>query len=420
MTQASDHASGPGGEPGALRQLLPYWRVTLAAFLGWFLDAFDQVVLLLALPDIGKSLGASLTGMGLVITAQSIGRLIGNTSWGWLADRYGRKLTFMIGVIWFAVFSGVSGLAWSYTAMVVIQLLFGIGFGGEWTASASLLMESVPPKTRPMASAIMMSGYEFGFFAAAGAQALILPHYGWRVLFFIDIVPALLAIFIRIGVPESPVWLRMREKSRQAPTAAPRPKFRFGPAAIQALLFMLFLQFQNAAIYSFYPSFLRDVHGFTPAMVFPAVAAYCLGSIVGKPVCGWAATRFGGRITLVVYLVLTVLDIVPFLSGGSTGVLLAAACGMGFFGNSVFALVPHYLSQRFRSENRSFGMGISYAVASLGQGVASFVVPWGGGMIGLARSIELCVVGGSVLVALVAARQPAVLPGAHMEGDPEP
>ncbi len=404
-----------------LRDLAPFWRVTLAAFLGWFLDAFDQVVLLLALPDIGKSLHVSLVAMGLVITSQSVGRILGNTGWGWLADRYGRKLTFMIGVIWFAVFSGFSGLAWSYAAMVVIQFLFGIGFGGEWTASAALLIESVPPRSRALASAIMMSGYEFGFFAAAAAQAVILPHYGWRVLFFMGIAPAILAIFIRVGVAESPVWLRMRAEKAQAANrpaeVAPRPRFRLEAAARQALLFMCFLLFQNAAIYSFYPTLLREVHGFTPSMVFPAIAAYCLGSIVGKPVCGWSASRFGERRTLLVYLLLTVLDVVPFASGGSMPVLLAASLFMGFFGNSVFALVPHFLAQRFPSDVRSFGMGLGYAVASAGQGVASFLVPWAGGVVGLARSIELCVLGGSVITALVAAREPAHLPGARMEGD---
>ncbi len=403
-----------------LQLLMPYWRVTLAAFLGWFLDAFDQVVLLLALPDIGRSLHASLTAMGLVIAAQSVGRVLGNTGWGWLADRYGRKLTFMIGIVWCAVFSGLSGLAWSYAAMVAIQLLFGIGFGGEWTASATLLMESVPARARPLASAIMMSGYEVGFFAAAAAQAVILPRYGWRILFFIGILPALLAIFIRIGVPESPVWLKLRrDMASGAATSQKREPawFRLTPAALQALAFMAFMQFQNAAIYSFYPTLLRTVHGFTPESVFPAVAAYCIGSMIGKPLCGWAASRFGERTTLFVYLVITVLAIVPFAGGTAPWMLLGAAFVMGMFGNSVFALVPHYLAQRFPSQSRSLGMGVSYAFAAGGQGIAGFVVPWGGGIVGLARAMEVCVIAGSLVVGLVAARQPAELPGAHMEGD---
>ncbi len=425
MTQdaAPELKAAPDHEANPLHLLRPYWQVTLAAFLGWFLDAFDQVVLLLALPDIGKSLGVGLTAMGLVITAQSVGRMIGNTGWGWLADRYGRKLTFMVGVIWFAMFSGLSGLAWSYAAMVGIQFLFGIGFGGEWTASAALLMESVPRRARPLASAIMMSGYEFGFFAAAAAQAVILPHYGWRVLFFIGIIPAVLAIFIRIGVPESPVWLKMRAAAApgrgMAPVDAPpaRPRFRLGVAAVQALAFMAFLQFQNAAICSFYPTLLRTVHGFMPSGVFPAVAAYCVGSMIGKPICGWATMRFGERKTLLVYLAVTIIDIIPFASGDSVGVLLAASFVIGLSGNSLFALVPYYLSQRFPSDTRSFGMGLSYALASAGQGVAGFLVPWVGGVIGLARAMELCTVASSLVVGAIAAGQPAVLPGTRMEGD---
>jgi len=427
LQRGRQSASGRADTPFAL--LKPHWRVTLAAFLGWFLDAFDQVVLLLALPDIGRSLHASLTAMGLVITAQSIGRMLGNTGWGWLADRYGRKLTFMIGVLWFAVFSGLSGLAWSYAAMVVIQLLFGIGFGGEWTASAALLMESVPAKARPLASAIMMAGYEVGFFAAAAAQALILPHYGWRVLFFIGIAPAVLAIFVRVGVGESPVWLKAQADAAAganaggaargaARPAAPRPRFVITAAAVQALIFMAFLQFQNGAIYSFYPSLLRTVHGFTPTQVFPAVAAYCVGSMLGKPLCGWLASRYGERRVLLSYLVITVLAIVPFASGPSMSMLLAGSFLEGMFGNSVFALVPHFLAQRFSSANRSFGMGLSYALASGGQAVAGFLIPWGGNVVGLARSIEIGVIAGSAVVALVAAREPKELPGAHMEGDP--
>ena len=399
-----------GRSPFAL--LRPHWRLVLACWLGWFLDAFDQVVLILVLPEIGKHFGVSLTAMGLVITVQSVGRIAGNIGWGWLADRYGRKLTFMIGVIWFAAFSGLSGLAWSYTALLAIQLLFGIGFGGEWTASAALLMETVPVRARAVASSMMMAGYEFGFFAAAGAQALLLPTFGWRSLFFIGVIPALLAIFIRVGISESPVWLRLQEERRHHPERhAARPRFRMDLAAWQACIFMLVLQFQNAAIYNFYPALLKTVHHDGPDGVFAAVAAYAIGSILGKPACGALATRIGHRATLMIYLVITVADIVPFVASQHALVLLAASFVMGAFGNSVFALVPHYLSLRFGSAVRSFGMGLAYALAAAGQGIAGYVVPATGRGIGLGHAMELFVIGGSVAVALVAVRRPAHLPG---------
>ena len=402
----------------AFQLLRPYWRVTLAAFLGWFLDAFDQVALLLCLPDIGKDLGVSLTAMGIIITAQSVGRVVGNTGWGWLSDRYGRKLTFMIGVIWFAVFSGATAMTWTYLAMLVVQFMFGIGFGGEWTASAALLMESVPPRARSLASSLMMSGYECGFFAAAAAQAIILPIWGWRALFLIGVVPALLAIFIRRGVPESPVWLKLQSMPKQQ---VQRRKFgfRLDGAALQALIFMAFVQFQNAAMYSFYPTFLRSDRHMSPADVFPFIAAYCIGSLLGKPLCGVLASRLGDRMVFMLYFALTALGIWPFISAHNMTVMLAGAFGVGMFGNSIFALIPHYLSQRFPSETRSLGMGTSYAVAALGQGVAGFLVPMLGVIYGLPAAIIGSVLVGTVLVAGIVAYRPAVLPGAKMEGEEE-
>ncbi len=411
-----------GAQESPLALLRPHWRLVLAAFLGWFLDAFDQVALLLVLPDIGKHFGVSLTAMGLVITAQSLGRVGGNIGWGWLADRYGRKLTFMAGVIWFAAFSGLSGLAWSYTALLVIQLLFGIGFGGEWTASAALLMESVPEKARSAASSLMMAGYEFGFFAAAGAQALLLPSFGWRSLFLVGVAPALLAIFIRRGIAESPVWLRTQAERTQAERGTPgrpsaRPRFRMDGAAWQACAFMLALQFQTAAIYSFYPALLRSEHGYSPDGVFAAVALYSAGSIGGKLLCGFAAGRLGDRPVILSCLAITVAAVVPFAASQGAALLLGAAFVMGASSSGVFALVPHYLSLRFSNAVRSFGMGLAYALAACGQGVATYVVPAAGNGMGLPHAIELFVALSSAAVAVIALRQPADLPGRDMENE---
>ena len=359
--------------------------------------------------------------MGLVIAAQSVGRVLGNTGWGWLADRYGRKLTFMIGVIWFAVFSGLSGLAWSYTALLVIQLLFGMGFGGEWTASAALLMETVPERSRAAASSLMMMGYEFGFFAASGVQALLLPTLGWRAMFLIGVVPALLAIFIRVGISESPVWLaRQASRTRTgAPEGAPkRGRLLLGFATVQACAFMLLVQFDTASIYSFYPTVLKTTHHFGPTFVFYAIATYSIGSIGGKLLGGWLSTRFGQRATLMLYLAITVAFIVPFVSGSSTAVLLGSAFLVGGASSGMFALVPDYLAIRFSSDVRSFGMGVAYAVAAFGAAISGYVVPALGHAAGLETAIAALAIGASILVAAIVAREPAELPGLHMRGAP--
>ena len=400
-----------------LSLLRPHWRLVFACFLGWFLDAFDQVILILLLPEIGHHFGVGLTAMGLVITAQSIGRIFGNIGWGWLADRYGRKLTFMAGVVWFAAFSGLSGLAWSYTALVVIQLMFGIGFGGEWTASAALLMETVPERAKSVASSLMMAGYEFGFFAAAGTQAVLLPRFGWRALFLVGLLPALLAIFIRIGIEESPVWLRtQQERGRSAAGGRPvrQGTVPWSLPTIQACAFMLALQFQTASLYAFYPTLLKTVHHYSPSGVFAAIALYSTGSILGKLLTGALATRFGDRPTILGCLAVTLALLGPFVAGGTTAVLLAAAFAIGGSSSGVFAMVPHYLSLRFANPVRSFGMGLAYAVAAGAQGVATYVVPATGHAVGLAHAIELFVVASTLAVAAVAVREPAALPGEDM------
>ncbi len=401
-----------------LALLRPHWRLVAACFLGWFLDAFDQVALILVLPQIGAHFGVSLTAMGFVITAQSIGRIFGNIGWGWLADRYGRKLTFMIGVIWFAAFSGLTGLAWSYAALVVIQLLFGIGFGGEWTASAALLMESVPAKSRELASSLMMAGYEFGFFAAAAMQALLVPMFGWRSLFFVGVAPALLAIFIRVGIAESPVWLRMRAEQDAQPSDArvPKPRFRMNAAAWQACVFMAVLQFQTASVYDFYPTLLKTVHGFGPNGIFGAIAAYSIGSILGKLTSGFVASRHGDRATILGLLAITLVGIVPFVIAASVPTVLVTAFIVGGSSSGVFALVPHYLSVRFADAVRSFGMGLAYAVAALSQGVATTALPEVGRGTGLATAIAAFVALATIATAIVAFREPRDLPGRDMQG----
>ena len=407
-------------EDTPLALLRPHWRLVLASFLGWFLDAFDQVALILVLPEIGKHFGVSLTAMGLVITAQSVGRIFGNIGWGWLADRYGRKLTFMASVIWFAAFSGLSGLAWSYAALLVIQLFFGVGFGGEWTASAALLMESVPDRARSTASSLMMAGYECGFFAAAGVEALIVPYYGWRALFIVGIAPALLVIFIRVGVAESPVWLRTQAQRAERlgrgmarGTAAP-PRFSMDLAAWQACGFMAALQFLTASVYAFYPTLLKTVHGFDPHNVFAAIAAYSIGSICGKLLAGRLAARIGDRPTILGCLLVTSLGIVPFASVSALPLVVVTAFIVGGSSSGLFALVPYYLSRRFANVVRSFGMGLAYAVAAGAQAIATYVLPLTGRGIGLAAAIEIFVLGSAVAAAVIVFRQPRELPGRDM------
>ncbi len=400
-------AYGPGGVPLAESDasvpaiLRAHWRVVFAASMGWFLDAFDVTVFTFLITRLGADFGASLPAMGLVLSGTSWSKMVGHVVFGRLADRLGRKLPFMLGVLWFSVCSGLSGLAWSYGSLLVFRVLFGIGYGGEWSAGAALLMESLPARARSVASGIMMSGYEVGLLLAAACYALIYPIWGWRVMFFLGVLPALLALFVRIGVPESPVWTQRRAEART------RTPFRVSKSAVQGWLFMFVLQAHG--IFALYPTLLTAVRHFSPGRVFPFVAVYSVASIIGKPLIGALAARFGQTRVIIIYLVLSVPAVILSTQATETTLMVLGPILLALFENSLFGLVPVYLSRRFPAEHRSLGMGIGYAAAGAGAALSAWLVTAAAARYGLADAMMVTGLGGAAITAAIAAYRPPAL-----------
>ena len=178
----------------------------LAGFLGWTLDAFDFFLVVFALTAIAKEFGVSDPAVALSITLTLAFRPLGAFVFGLLADRYGRRLPLMIDLVFYSVVEVLSGLAPSYASFLVLRALFGIGMGGEWGVGASLAMEKAPSRLRGMLSGLLQEGYAVGYLLAALCYLLVFPRFGWRPMFFIGGLPALLALFVRARVQESEVW----------------------------------------------------------------------------------------------------------------------------------------------------------------------------------------------------------------------
>ncbi|MGB6484233.1 MAG: MFS transporter, partial [Candidatus Acidiferrales bacterium] len=177
-----------------------------ACFFGWTLDAFDFFVLTFVLAPVAKDFHKSIPEITLAITASLATRPVGALVFGLLADRYGRRLPLMLDVLFYSAIEVLSGFAPSYSAFIALRLLYGIGMGGEWGVGASLALESVPAKWRGIFSGLLQEGYAFGYLLAAVAYWLVFPHFGWRAMFFIGGLPALLTLFIRFKVKESEAW----------------------------------------------------------------------------------------------------------------------------------------------------------------------------------------------------------------------
>lgn len=373
------------------------WRILLAACAGWGLDAFDFTLLLFLIPHLGNDVfHVPLTQMALVVTATGLAKVLGTIGWGKLADKYGRKLPFMLAILWFSVFAGLSGMAWSYSSFLILRILFGMGFGGEWSASAALLMESVAAKSRGIAAGIMMAGYEVGYFVSALCFFKLHPLIGWRWMFALGVLPALLTIFVRVGVKESPSWkasVAMRTKA---------PKLRITPAVIQGWAFMACVNFMLWAIFALYPTFLITARHLSPGGVFPFVATYSIASIIGKPLAGYFVQRFGERPVLLTYLLLTIPSTLLYTLIDAPWAMAAGAVLMGLVANSVFGIVPAYLARRFPAHTRGIGVGIGYAMTALSVGapyvIASFKEAWG-----LPVAMSVFIIAGAVLSAIISA-----------------
>src|SRR5467141_1333417 len=183
-----------------------------AGFLGWMLDAFDFFLVVMTLTAIAKEFHKPDHAIALSITVTLAFRPVGAFIFGLLADRYGRRLPLMLDLVFYSIVEVLTAFAPNYATFMVLRALFGIGMGGEWGVGASLAMEKVPARLRGVLSGLLQEGYAAGYLLAALCYLFVFPRWGWRPLFFIGGLPALLALFVRFKVKESEVWKRTRHK----------------------------------------------------------------------------------------------------------------------------------------------------------------------------------------------------------------
>src|SRR3954468_8525257 len=182
----------------------------IACFLGWTLDAFDFFLLPFTLSAVAREFGQTIPNVTWGITLTLLMRPVGAFIFGLMGDRWGRRIPLMIDIIFYSLMELLTAFSPTFTVFLILRALFGIGMGGEWGLGASLAMESLPAKARGLFSGLLQQGYAFGLLLAALVYQLVFPSFGWRGLFIAGALPALLVIYIRARVPESPVWQRNR------------------------------------------------------------------------------------------------------------------------------------------------------------------------------------------------------------------
>src|SRR5213078_3295575 len=259
-------------------QIKDNWYAVLASTIGWTLDSFDYFVVVMVLTEIAKEFHRTNAEVALTITLTLAMRPVGAFLFGLMADKYGRRLPLMIDVVAFSALSIASGLAPNFTSFVIIRVLFGVAMGGEWGAGASLVMEKVAPKWRGLLSGVLQQGYTTGNLLASLAYFLIVPHCGWRALFFVGGAPALLALFIRSKVKESEVWERTHRNEWSGLWGTIRSNLW---VFIYLVIFLTFMGFCGHGTQDMYPTFLKTQRGFSAGGAAVMTMIANLGALVG-------------------------------------------------------------------------------------------------------------------------------------------
>jgi MFS transporter, SHS family, lactate transporter len=334
----------------------------LASFLGWTLDAFDFFLMVFVLGAIAREFGVERKSVALAITLTLAARPAGALVFGLLADRFGRRRVLMIDILLFSILELASAFAPSLVALFVLRAAFGFAMGGEWGIGASLTMETIPARARGAASGVIQEGYACGYLLAAVVYGVLFQYIGWRGMFAVGVVPALLVLYIRRNVEESPVWERMRTRPRRSIGVILRGRWSL---LVYVVVLMTAFNFFSHGTQDLYPTFLQEQHKFDPHTVSVIAIIANIGAIMGGIFFGALSQRIGRRRAIVIAAALS-LPIIPLWAFGSGAILLAVgAFLMQISVQGAWGVVPVHLNELSPDEVRGTFPAFAYQLGNL-------------------------------------------------------
>jgi MFS family permease len=356
----------------------------VAGGLGWMLDAMDVMLYSMVLANLLGAFGMSKQTGGLLTSLTLAASAVGGVLFGFVADRIGRTRSLMISILVYSLASGVSGLSTGVLMLAICRVILGLGMGGEWSTGAALVAETWPAEHRAKALGLMQSSWAVGEMLAAGVAGAILPHFGWRAVFFFGVLPALVCYWILRKVPESEIWReRGTASSEQSrPDTSPvakqnpfavlnRPDIR-GPAIIATLMNACSM-FGYWGLFTWIPAFLslpvaQGGRGLDLMKTTTWLVLMGIGKWFGYALFGFAADSAGRKIAYAGYLILAAL-LVPIYGAAHTSMaLLILGVPVAFFGTGFFSGFGAIAAELFPTEIRATAMGLSY---NLGRGFSA-------------------------------------------------
>jgi MFS family permease len=352
-------------------------RALLAASLGWMLDAFDVMIYALVLASLMGDLGLSKATAGLLGSLTLVASALGGAVFGVVADRYGRTRALMSSILVYSVFTAACGLAQTLAQLAVFRFLLGLGMGGEWASGAALVSETWPDRDRGKAMGVMQSAWAVGYAAAALVTAVVLPRFGWRAVFFVGLLPALVTFWVRRRVEEPALWRRSAAQARPSLARVFEPPFL--GVTIALTLMNACTMFAYWGFNLWVPAYFalpvdRGGVGLSAARMSALVALMQVGTWLGYIAFGFASDAFGRKRTYVTYLVAAAGLLGLFTLTRSVPVLIVLGPVTAFFGAGYFSGFGAVSAELFPTAIRASAQGLTYNAGRLASAVAPFLV----------------------------------------------
>lgn len=374
------------------------WKIMWASIIGYAMDGLDVLILSFAMAAIVSEFGLTLGEGGMIATYTLIGTVLGGYIFGIFADWWGRVHTFSLTIIIFSIFTGACAFADNAVHLDILRFLAGLGLGGEYGIGMTLVSETWPGAKRARATAGVAMGWQAGAVLAAILAAVVLPDYGWRGLFLVGVLPALLAAWARHGIKEPPMWVKRKEmkKALQARKDAGEKltaeeeeqlteakKFPLAhlfadkKTTITTIALTIMTSVQNFGYYGimvWLPMILLKEHDLTTKSMSGWMIVTVIGMIAGIFVFGWLCDRLGRKKPYLLFYVCAAAMVYIYVNLGTPIALLFGGAFLGFFCNGMMAGYGTLLSENYTTDARSTAQNFIFNTGRAVGGFAPVII----------------------------------------------
>jgi MFS family permease len=340
-------------------------RALLAACLGWMLDSMDVMLYALVLGQVQRAMRLSAAMSGAMMSATLLSAAVGGIGFGWFADRFGRARALTTSMLVYSIATALCGLTTTPSELMLCRIILGLGMGGEWASGAALVAEVWPAEHRAKALALVQSSWAIGYALGAAVVALVLPHFGWRAVFFAGIVPALITLWIQRSVREPEAWRRETRVER------PQTRRLFRGALGYSILICASMNaaalFAYWGLFTWMPRFLsapiaEGGRGLSIAQTSAVTIVMQVGTFFGYILFGYIADLYNRKYTYISFLVVAALLVPVFAFVRSPAAMLVVGPLVGFFGTGYFSGFIVITSELFPTSLRASAMGFVYNI----------------------------------------------------------